>query len=498
MDFQIAMQDVYDLFHDINSLLLARGLKRLEEMLRPAAMSGLISDLLTASLANHARSLTENGYFNGHPDLIVAGFYPNDRVQAGSEGIEIKSTRKKGGAVDTHGARDQWMCVFVYEVDTETEPARDRRPSHSRRSIWRMSASTTSGATLEESWGREPPRCIATASGSSGSTGSTRPETGRPALAGSFSIEEYPGTPCRSTPNRSRCRRSDNPPLPPRQASNPAPQNGSRTMPSPSGSTPLTNGRRNPCGFRLGCGARARSSFRVGDERMTSPKGTSGRRSPESPGAPLAQVVLNPPLQWLAKHEPGLPHRAGHHADVRELIVCALRTVSATHGHHEPDDLASSFETHCGERTGDDMREQRIGRHDYIRPRHQHRRQEPGPTREEFAQSPQIIGREHRKARQRRPGGPVERRGDSPHAAGAVAKLLLLLGRVLDESVRRVRDHRVDGIPLLLLQPLHAVAVNHLRLADDYGAKAAPGGAGSVRGAFVVRQPIVAAARAGK
>ena len=81
-----------------------------------------------AFIANHARSLTENGYFNGHPDLIVAGFYRNDRVQAGSEGIEIKSTRKKGGAVDTHGARDQWMCVFVYEVDTETEPARDRRP----------------------------------------------------------------------------------------------------------------------------------------------------------------------------------------------------------------------------------------------------------------------------------------------------------------------------------------------------------------------------------
>ena len=94
LDFEIAIQDVYDLFHDINGLLLERGLKRLEEMLRPAAMSGLISDLLTASLANHSRSLTENGYFNGHPDLIVAGFYPNDRVQAGAEGIEIKSTRK--------------------------------------------------------------------------------------------------------------------------------------------------------------------------------------------------------------------------------------------------------------------------------------------------------------------------------------------------------------------------------------------------------------------
>ena len=57
-DFQSAMQDVYDLFHDINSLLLHRSLKRLEEMLRPAAMSGLISDLLTASLASHSRSLT--------------------------------------------------------------------------------------------------------------------------------------------------------------------------------------------------------------------------------------------------------------------------------------------------------------------------------------------------------------------------------------------------------------------------------------------------------
>ena len=127
-DFQSAMQDVYDLFHDINSLLLDRSLKRLEEMLRPAAMSGLISDLLTASLASHSRSLTENSYFNGHPDLIVTGFYPNDSVQSGSEGIEIKSTRKKGGAVDTHGAREQWMCVFVYKIDTVTEPARDRRP----------------------------------------------------------------------------------------------------------------------------------------------------------------------------------------------------------------------------------------------------------------------------------------------------------------------------------------------------------------------------------
>lgn len=27
-----------------------------------------------------------------------------------------------------NGARDQWMCVFVYTVDNETEPAVARRP----------------------------------------------------------------------------------------------------------------------------------------------------------------------------------------------------------------------------------------------------------------------------------------------------------------------------------------------------------------------------------
>jgi hypothetical protein len=91
-------------------------------------MSGLISDLLTASIAKHSRTLTENEHFNGHPDLLVKGVYPNDAAKAGTEGVEIKTTRKAGGAVDTHGAREQWMAVFVYAIDEVTEPARDRRP----------------------------------------------------------------------------------------------------------------------------------------------------------------------------------------------------------------------------------------------------------------------------------------------------------------------------------------------------------------------------------
>lgn len=127
-DFEMAMQDVYDFFFDVNSLLLKKGLQRLDDMLRPAIMSGVLSDMLTASMSKYTRSLTENRYFNGHPDLIVRGAYPDNAIKAGSEGIEIKTTRNSGGAVDTHGARDQWMCVFVYEIDNTTEPARKRRP----------------------------------------------------------------------------------------------------------------------------------------------------------------------------------------------------------------------------------------------------------------------------------------------------------------------------------------------------------------------------------
>jgi hypothetical protein len=127
-DFRLAMQDVYDFFFDVNTDLVAKGLQRLDEMLRPAIMSGVLSDMLTASLAKHSRTLVVNCHFNGHPDLVVNGNYANNAIAAGEHGIEIKTTRKAGGAVDTHGARNQWMCVFVYALDHVTEPAVDRRP----------------------------------------------------------------------------------------------------------------------------------------------------------------------------------------------------------------------------------------------------------------------------------------------------------------------------------------------------------------------------------
>lgn len=68
LDFEAAIQDVYDFFFD-HTFLRDRGLSRLEETLRPANMSGVITDMLTASLAKHSRSLVANQYHNGHPGV---------------------------------------------------------------------------------------------------------------------------------------------------------------------------------------------------------------------------------------------------------------------------------------------------------------------------------------------------------------------------------------------------------------------------------------------
>jgi hypothetical protein len=129
-DFELAIQDLYDLFFDINGTLLQKGLGRLEDILerRKATLSGLLSDLLAASLGRHSRALTENRWPNGHPDLIVRGRYANDAVKGGEEGVEIKSTKNASAAVDMHGARNQWLCVFVYEIDSRTEPVTERSP----------------------------------------------------------------------------------------------------------------------------------------------------------------------------------------------------------------------------------------------------------------------------------------------------------------------------------------------------------------------------------
>jgi hypothetical protein len=97
--------------HDTNKFLINKGLRRLDETLRPANMSGFLSDMLTDSIAKHSRSLTRNLYPNGHPDLIIVGVHPNDAIKSAPDRVEIKTTKKKGGAVDT--APETKSCAYL-------------------------------------------------------------------------------------------------------------------------------------------------------------------------------------------------------------------------------------------------------------------------------------------------------------------------------------------------------------------------------------------------
>jgi hypothetical protein len=54
-DFEAAMQDIYDFLSDTNQFLVDKGLPRLDDTVRAANMSGLLSDMLTDSMAKHAR-----------------------------------------------------------------------------------------------------------------------------------------------------------------------------------------------------------------------------------------------------------------------------------------------------------------------------------------------------------------------------------------------------------------------------------------------------------
>ena len=75
--------------------------------------------------------------------------------------------------------------------------------------------------------------------------------------------------------------------------------------------------------------------------------------------------------------------------------------VTAAHRHHEPYDLAPSLEPRVGKGSRDEVREQRVRRYDNIGPGDEYGCQEFGPAREELAQGPQVIRREHGEAGER-------------------------------------------------------------------------------------------------
>lgn len=111
---QHAMQDFLEFLGYINSQLNLNGLARLESILMPANFSSLVGEFMHTAITKYCTTLAKNRYHNGHPDLIPVGYYPDNRVQHGQEGIEIKASRAIS-SWQGHNAEAIWLMIFVFD-----------------------------------------------------------------------------------------------------------------------------------------------------------------------------------------------------------------------------------------------------------------------------------------------------------------------------------------------------------------------------------------------
>lgn len=117
---QQVMTDFTSFLGFVNRELNSKGLKRLESMLMQANFSSMVGEYMKANLPFYCSSIVSNRHHNGHPDLIPSGVYPNNDVEHGSEGIEIKASRRSSGW-QGHNPEDCWLMVFLYDSNKPTE-----------------------------------------------------------------------------------------------------------------------------------------------------------------------------------------------------------------------------------------------------------------------------------------------------------------------------------------------------------------------------------------
>ena len=164
---------------------------------------------------------------------------------------------------------------------------------------------------------------------------------------------------------------------------------------------------------------------------------------PESARAPLTQVILYPSLDRFTKQNPWFPHRAGKHADIYELFVCSLGTISTPQGHDQSDNVAAPFKPSVSHRCRNDMRQERIGCYHDVGAGNQLRDQQARPSQKKLAQVCSLPVVQRREPWQRRARVPVERRRNPPHSPAPAPQLLLLGGSVFLQAIGWIGNHRV-------------------------------------------------------
>jgi len=112
--FRKSMESFTSFLGLINQTLHATGLDRLEHILMPANFSSIVGEFVGASIPKFCPNLIRNRHPNGHPDLIPAGIYPDDRIKVAAEGIEVKGSQSPSGW-QGHNPENTWLMVFVFE-----------------------------------------------------------------------------------------------------------------------------------------------------------------------------------------------------------------------------------------------------------------------------------------------------------------------------------------------------------------------------------------------
>jgi hypothetical protein len=119
-DFFRTAEDVQSLLGDLNDMLYEKHYGSLVDLVDRAAFSGLISRTVVERLARSSRRLVVNRKHNGYPDLIVDGVYPNNAVARGTEGLEVKASRRQRSGWQSHGPRAGWFCFAQFWLDQRT------------------------------------------------------------------------------------------------------------------------------------------------------------------------------------------------------------------------------------------------------------------------------------------------------------------------------------------------------------------------------------------
>jgi hypothetical protein len=114
---QKAMDEFIDFLRFINSQLHTRKIDRFESFLMPANFSSMVGEFMGAAIPKHCKTVFRNAYHNGHPDIVPADHYPQNAIQHGPEGIEIKGSRYPRGW-QGHNAEKTWLMVFVFDSNT--------------------------------------------------------------------------------------------------------------------------------------------------------------------------------------------------------------------------------------------------------------------------------------------------------------------------------------------------------------------------------------------